>query len=157
MNLPKGKRMNLPGKSISKRSRLKQKPRLNPFGDKADELKLQASDLDKRVKELRDSIKRVKEAKVREPIEKEIDELCRESDLLKQKTKDEQAAGDRIYWPIYNLDIKNPNAPEAESHDPDDLLVKYKQLLLDIEETQNQLKDELAVALAHHFDEEEKG
>jgi type I restriction enzyme M protein len=73
---------------------------------------------------------------------------------LRAEASDQQAAGDRIYWPIYNLDIKNPNAPEAEVHDPDQLLIQYKQLLLDIEETQSLLKDELATALAHHFDEE---
>jgi type I restriction enzyme M protein len=31
------------------------------------------------------------------------------------------------------------------------LLVKYKKLLGEIEETENQLKSELAAALAHHF------
>ena len=60
-------------------------------------------------------------------------------------------AGDRIYWPIFNLDVKNPNAPEEETHDPDVLLEKYKKLLGEIEETENQLQSELAAALAHHF------
>ena len=35
--------------------------------------------------------------------------------------RDAQAAGDRLYWPIFNLD-QNPNAPEEETHDPDVLL-----------------------------------
>lgn len=47
--------------------------------------------------------------------------------------------------------MKNPNAPEEESHDPDVLLEKYKTLLGEIEETENRLKGELAAALAHHF------
>ena len=34
------------------------------------------------------------------------------------------------------------------------LLEKYKKLLGDIEETENQLKSELAAALAHHFSPE---
>jgi type I restriction enzyme M protein len=63
-------------------------------------------------------------------------------------------AGDHLFWPIYNLDIKNPNAPAEESHDPDVLLEKYKKLLADIEETQEQLTSEVSVALAHHFDSE---
>lgn len=127
-----------------------------PYWDKAEAIKNQASNIDNQIKDLRDSIKGVKEADVREPIDKKIDDLRKESEKLKNQAKDEQAAGDRIYWPIYNLDIKNPNAPEAESHDPDELLIKYKQLLADIEETQNLLKDELATALAHHFEEEEQ-
>lgn len=73
---------------------------------------------------------------------------------LRLQARDAQAAGDRIYWPIFNLDIKNPNAPEAETHDPDVLLEKYKKLLGEIEETENQLKSELAAALAHHFSPE---
>jgi type I restriction enzyme M protein len=68
-------------------------------------------------------------------------------DKLRQQAKDEQATGDRYYWPIYNLDLKNPNAPEEESHDPDALLAKYQKLLGEIEQTQNQLRDELAAAL----------
>ena len=50
-----------------------------------------------------------------------------------------------------NLDRKNPYAAEEETHDPDVLLEKYKTLLGQIEETENQLKSELAAALAHHF------
>jgi type I restriction enzyme M protein len=135
-----------------KRIKTKAKAKAQPYWKKADALRIQASDIDNRIKELRNSIKRVKKAKVRQPVEQEIEDLRRESEKVKQQAKDEQAAGDRIYWPIYNLDIKNPNAPEEESHDPDELLAKYKKLLLDIEETQNQLKDELAAALAHHFE-----
>ena len=72
-------------------------------------------------------------------------------DGLRLQARDAQAAGDRLYWPIYNLDRKNKYAPEEESHDPDVLLEKYKVLLGQIEETENQLKSELAAALAHHF------
>lgn len=129
--------------------------RAQPHWSKAETLNNRVADLDNRIRDLRDSIRGVRETEVREPVEKEIDDLRRESDQLKQRARDEQAAGDRIYWPIYNLDIKNPNAPEAESHDPDELLTRYKQLLLEIEETRNQLKDELAAALAHHFEAEE--
>jgi type I restriction enzyme M protein len=77
--------------------------------------------------------------------------LRSEADTLDLHARDAQAAGDRLYWPIYNLDLKNPRAPQEETHDPDVLLEKYKKLLGEIEETQNQLKSELAGALAHHF------
>jgi len=83
-----------------------------------------------------------------------IAELRAKAEPLRLQARDAQAAGDRIYWPIFNLDIKNPKAPEEETHDPDALLEKYKKLLGEIEETENQLKSELAAALAHHFSPE---
>lgn len=78
-----------------------------------------------------------------------------QADELRLQARDAQAAGDRLYWPIFNLDLKNPNAPEAVSHDPEVLLDKYKTLLGLIEETESRLKSELAAALAHHFSSEE--
>ncbi len=125
-----------------------------PHWDKAEALNNEASDLEIRIKELRGSIKGTNGKALRKKVDKEIEELRQQGEKLKLKAKDEQAAGDRIYWPIYNLDIKNPNSPEAEIHDPDELLAKYKKLLLDIEETENLLKDELASALSHHFEDE---
>ncbi|MEO5332468.1 MAG: type I restriction-modification system subunit M [Magnetococcus sp. YQC-5] len=129
--------------------------RAKPHWDRAEALKNEATDLGNRVRDLRDSIKGVLDARKRLPVEAKIDEHQREAEALRQQSKDAQTAGDRIYWPIYNLDIKNPNAPEAAINDPDLLLEKYKRLLTDIDETQEQLKQALAAALAHHFDEAE--
>lgn len=47
----------------------------------------------------------------------------------------------------YNLDLKNPHTPEVESHDPDDLLVRYAQQQADIQSIRDQLKGILADAL----------
>ena len=41
----------------------------------------------------------------------------------RQLARDEQAAGDASYWPIYNLDRKNPNAAETLEHLPPEQLV----------------------------------
>ena len=130
----------------------KPKPKPNPIGIKPKELNNQAAALENQVRDLRNSIKGVKEPGQRKQVEDQIDALKKEAEALRLQARDAQAAGDRLYWPIYNLDIKNPNTPEEESHDPDVLLEKYKKLLADIEETQNQLKSELAAALAHHFE-----
>lgn len=104
---------------------------------------------------LRDSIKGVSDSKQRKPVEDEIEMLRPQAEGLRLQARDAQAAGDRLYWPIFNLDLKNPNAPEEESHDPDVLLEKYKILLGQIEETESRLKSELAAALAHYFTAEE--
>ncbi len=55
--------------------------------------------------------------------------------------------GKLAYWPIYDLDIKNPNTPGVETHDPDVLLAKYKAVVAEIENTTAQLKAELQKAL----------
>lgn len=121
-----------------------------PHWDRAEQLNIEASKLENRVRDLRDSIKGVSDAKQRQPVDDEIEMLRPQVEGLRLQARDAQAAGDRLYWPIYNLDLKNPNAPEEESHDPDVLLDKYKTLLGQIEETENRLKSELAAALAHH-------
>ena len=126
-----------------------------PRWDKAESLKNDASALGTQIKDLRESIKGEKQVTVREKVEAKIGELNGQIEQLNQQAKDEQATGDRHYWPIYNLDIKNPNTPEEESHDPDKLLEQYQELLAEIEETQSQLKYELAAAMLHYFDAEE--
>jgi type I restriction enzyme M protein len=126
-----------------------------PHWDKAEELNNDASALDTQVREVRDLIRGMTEPQERKLAEDQIEALKRDAEALRLQARDAQAAGDRLYWPIYNLDIRNPNAPEEEIHDPDELLEEYKTLLADIEETQEQLKSELSAALAHHFESEE--
>ena len=121
---------------------------------RADALNNEAADLESRVRDLRESIKGISDQAQRRPVDEEIERLRNQIDSLRLQARDAQAAGDRLYWPIYNLDQKNKYAPEEESHDPDVLLEKYKSLLGQIEETENQLKSELAAALAHHFSAE---
>ena len=103
----------------------------------------------------RESIKGVADPQQRKTAEDEIEMLRPQAEGLRLKARDAQGAGDRVYWPIYNLDLKNPNGPDEETHDPDVLLEKYKALLGQIQETENRLKTELAGALAHHFNAEE--
>ena len=126
-----------------------------PHWQRAEELNNQASALEAEAKDLRNSLVGSTDASYREKLDAQIAELRTKAEPLRLQARDAQAAGDRLYWPIFNLDIKNPNAPEEETHDPDLLLEKYKKLLGEIEATENQLKSELAAALAHHFIGEE--
>ena len=125
-----------------------------PHWQRAEELNNAAARLEGEAGDLRRSLAGSTDAVYRAQIDAQIADLRAEAEPLRLQARDAQAAGDRIYWPIFNLDIKNPNAPEEESHDPDLLLEKYKKLLGEIEETENQLKSELAAALAHHFSPE---
>lgn len=125
-----------------------------PHWDKAEQLNNQASALENQSRALRESLKGTTNTENREQVNSQISELQAKAERFRFEAKDSQAAGDRVYWPIYNLDIKNPNAPEEESHDPDVLLEKYKKLLGEIEETENTLKSELAAALSHHFSDD---
>ena len=125
-----------------------------PHWDKAEDLNNQAAALENQVRDLRTSMTGVTDAAYRKQAEEQMARLREQADVLRLAARDAQAAGDRLYWPIYNLDLKNPNTAAEESHDPDVLLEKYKTLLGEIEETQNLLKNELAAALSHHFDTE---
>ncbi|MCC0087831.1 N-6 DNA methylase [Aeromonas veronii] len=126
-----------------------------PYWQRAEELNNQAAALEGEAGTLRRSLVGSTNAAYREKIDSQIAKLRAKAEPLRLQARDAQAAGDRIYWPIFNLDLKNPNAPEEETHDPDLLLEKYKKLLGEIEETESQLKSELAAALAHHFSGED--
>jgi type I restriction enzyme M protein len=47
----------------------------------------------------------------------------------------------------YNLDLKNPHAPDTVSHDPEELLALYAEQQQGIQSIRNQLKAILADAL----------
>lgn len=126
-----------------------------PHWQRAEELNNQAAALEGEASDMRKSLVGTTDAVYRAKVEAQIADLRAQAEPLRLQARDAQAAGDRIYWPIFNLDLKNPNGPEEETHDADLLLEKFKTLLGQIEETENQLKSELAAALAHHFVGEE--
>lgn len=125
-----------------------------PHWDNAARLNNEAGALEKQIKELKASIVGVVDVEQRAKADIRVVELREQAEALRLAARDAQTAGDRLYWPIYDLNIKNPNTLEDEIHDPDVLLEQYKTLLAEIADTQNQLKGELAAALAHHFADE---
>jgi type I restriction enzyme M protein len=128
-----------------------------PHWDNAESLNNQASALVNQIKDQRESIKGEKDASKRSKAEAMVTTLNDHIEALRQQAHEQQSIGDRHFWPIYNLDIKNPNAPEEETHDADKLLAKYKTLLGEIDKTQSKLKAELSSALAHHSQDKKSG
>jgi type I restriction enzyme M protein len=72
-----------------------------PRWDAAEAARARASELERAAKDAADG------AELREQAQEEL-----------ANAKAEQDAGDAAYWPIFNLDIKNPHAPEALEHLP---------------------------------------
>jgi hypothetical protein len=151
-----------PGKSIFHTLREDAKVRATPHWQAAEEAEKQADALAQKRKQseaqieelkksLQDSLLRPKDpAKVKAQIDsqqKRCDKLKAEEQQLLATAKTERAAGDAIYWAIYNLDIKNPHAVDANHGEPEELLAAYRQLLSDIATTRDALKHELMTAL----------
>lgn len=111
-----------------------------PHWEKAEALNRKAADAEAKAKTLKGSAK---------------DEALAAASRLRTEAQDEQSAGDRHYWPIFNLDSKNPATPDAVEQDPDELLDRYRSIAAEIENIQDELKAELSAALAHHFTEGE--
>lgn len=138
-----------------KSKRVQAEAAAQPYWQRAEDLNNQAAALEGEASDLRRSLVGSTDAAYREQVDTQIIELRARAEPLRLQARDAQVAGDRIYWPIFNLDEPNPNKLQEETHDPDLLLEKYRKLLGEIEETENQLKSELAAALAHHFVSEE--
>lgn len=91
-----------------------------PHWDAAEQAKQQAAGLEKQLKEVEKQLAELERASA---AKKEITAAKRGRTALlndigeqRQRQKDEQAAGDGIYWPLFNLDIKNPSSLEALEH-----------------------------------------
>ena len=73
-----------------------------------------------------------------------LDELSAAAAAERKRQADEQAAGDAIYWPIFNLDHKNPNSEDALEHRPpqelvQSILTKEREILRLMEEIQTEV------------------
>jgi len=90
-----------------------------------------------------------------EEFQTEIDWWGSETDGFATRVETEQAwkvSIDEIKARNYNLDIKNPHQGEQVSHDPDEMLAKYEQQQVEIQEIRDQLRDILADALSNNTD-----
>ena len=74
-----------------------------------------------------------------------LDELTTSAANDRKLQANRQSAGDAIYWPIFNLDHKNPNSADALKHRPpqelvESILTKEREILRLMEEIQTELK-----------------
>ncbi|OGW36543.1 MAG: DNA methyltransferase [Nitrospirae bacterium GWC2_56_14] len=85
-----------------------------------------------------------------EEFQTEIDWWGNEADGFASRVQTEQAwpgPGADIVSRNYNLDIKNPHVGEQISHDPDELLKKYSEIMAEAAGIRERLKQELMAAL----------
>ena len=124
--------------------------RAQPHRQRAQEYGNQASEWEGQLKTLRETLKGEQTVARRRELEAEIEHGRIQVDSLRVQERDEKAAADRLYYAAFNLDMKNPHAPETESHDADELLVKYQALAQEIAALQARLQAELAQAFSLH-------
>lgn len=107
-----------------------------PHWDAAEAAKREASQLMQQAKDLARKISDIREKPLSDPKEKktilakvdalEVDRLSLVAQAQEQTalSAKEKADGDAIYWPIFNLDRKNPSAAQDLEHQPPEKLVE---------------------------------
>jgi type I restriction enzyme M protein len=115
----------------------KAKTEAQPYWDAARESEAKANQCARKVKELEAQIQTLNNslldyapAKQQAAIKNQIKVLKDEQKQTQEEersqrevAKESQAKGDAIYWPIFNLDKKNPNAQDDFEHLPPEQLV----------------------------------
>lgn len=82
--------------------------------------------LGKPIRELEQSVQAAANGEKR-ALQEQLRALKAEQQAFDQTARSAQAEGDALYWPIYNLDLKNPNAKSGLEHaDPKDLIASMR-------------------------------
>ena len=86
-----------------------------------------------------------KDAAKKAKLQTQLDELEAAAAKERKLQADEQVAGDAIYWPLFNLDHKNPNSADALEHRPPQelvasILTKEREILRLMEEIQTEVE-----------------
>jgi len=105
-----------------------------------------AQKLERQGKELKDKSKSAtKGSDAAKKLAKNIADATEAAKNQRASQSEEQSAGDAIYWPIFNLDQKNPNSNDALAHLPPEELVesivsKEREILALMEEVASEIK-----------------
>jgi type I restriction enzyme M protein len=95
-----------------------------PHWDAAREASTRAHKLERQAKETKDELRaNGKDAAQKAKRQAQLDELEAAAAKERKIQADEQAAGDAIYWSLFNLDLKNPKSADALEHRPPQELV----------------------------------
>ncbi|MCL4213031.1 MAG: type I restriction-modification system subunit M [Gemmatimonadales bacterium] len=113
-----------------------------PHWDAAKEANTRAHKLERQAKESKDELRaNGKGAVLKAKLQARLDELEAAAANERKRQADEQAVGDALYWPLFNLDLKNPTSADALEHRPPQELVasildKEREILRLMEEMQ---------------------
>lgn len=116
-----------------------------PHWDAARDASTRANKLERQVKETKDSLRAIKDAGQKSKVQERLHELEAAAAKEWKLQADEQSAGDALYWPLFNLDLKHPNSADALEHRPPEELVssvidKERAILRLIEEIQAEVE-----------------
>lgn len=115
-----------------------------PHWQAAQEAGTRAGKLERQAKETKDDL-RGKDGEQKSKLQAKLAELEAAATTERKLQATEQAAGDAIYWPIFNLDRKNPrSADELEHRAPSDLVesivLKEQEILRLMKEIQTEVE-----------------
>jgi type I restriction enzyme M protein len=97
-----------------------------PHWQQADAERASAMELGKRFRNLEQALSGAVNGD-KAPLQAEQRELKSRQQAHEAAAKAAQAQGDALFWPIYNLDLKNPNAKQGLEHaDPKDLVAAMR-------------------------------
>jgi type I restriction enzyme M protein len=99
------------------------KAKAEPFWKKAEFERMTVMEAGKLIREIDSQLNSLTDPKQKLVLQNEQRTLKTRQREFEEKAKASQREGDTIYWPIYNLDIKNPHGKEALEHIPPHELV----------------------------------
>jgi len=117
-----------------------------PHWEAAKEAKTRAHKLERQAKETKDDLRaNGKDAAQKAKLQAQLNDLEAAAANEWKIEAREQAAGDALYWPLFNLDHKNPNSADALEHRPPQELVasildKEREILRLMEEIQAEVE-----------------
>lgn len=117
-----------------------------PHWEAAKEANTRAHKLERQAKETKDELRgNGQDAAHKAKLQARLAELETAATNERKIQASEQAAGDAIYWPLFNLDHKNPISPDALEHRPPSELVasiieKEREILRLMEEIQSEVE-----------------
>lgn len=117
-----------------------------PHWQAAKEAAARAQKLERQGKEIKEEVSaNSKDAEQKAKLQAQFDALEAAAANERKIQTAEQAAGDAIYWPIFNLDSKNPNSADTFEHRPPNELVagileKEREILRLMEEIEKEVR-----------------